>query len=103
MASRFEVPNVGNADTVAYYLEAKYKFTPKFYGAARWNQQLFDDVTNAAGAKEQWDHDIWRAEAAVGYRFTRHLQAKAQYSYAHQKGILQQGEQLAAFQLTLKF
>ncbi len=103
MASRFEVPNVGNADTVAYYLEARYKFTPALFGALRWNQQLFDEITNAAGAKERWDHDLWRAEAALGYRFTRHLQAKAQYSFSHQKGPLQQGQQMAALQLTVKF
>src|SRR2546430_13304757 len=40
---RFEVPRVGNADTFAYYVEAKYKFTPQFFGAIRWNQQLFGD------------------------------------------------------------
>ena len=42
--ARFEVPRVGNADTLAYYLEAKYKFTPQFFGALRWNQQLFSNV-----------------------------------------------------------
>jgi hypothetical protein len=103
MASRFEVPGVGNAETVAYYLEAKYKITPQLFAAARWNQQLFDDVTNAAGAKEAWDNDMWRTEFALGYRFTRHLQTKAQYSYSHQKGPLQQGEQMVALQVTVKF
>src|SRR6266567_2175095 len=28
--ARFEVPRVGDADTFAYYFEAKYKFTPQF-------------------------------------------------------------------------
>tara|TARA_B100000676_G_C17870915_1_gene728576 strand:- start:486 stop:617 length:132 start_codon:yes stop_codon:yes gene_type:complete len=40
---------------------------------------------------------------AIGYRFTRHIQAKAQYSYNHQSGAFQQGEQLLAGQLTLRF
>jgi len=103
MAARFEVPNVGNADTIAYYLESRYKITPKLFGALRWNQQFFDDVKNAAGADVPWDRDIWRAEVALGYRFTRHLQTKLQYSYSRQKGNLQEGEQMAAAQLTLKF
>lgn len=103
MASRFEVPNVGNADTLAYYLEAKYKFTPELFGAVRWNQQFFDDVPDGAGGRTPWDQDIWRAEVALGYRFTRHLQTKAQYSYSHQKGPFQQGEQMAAVQFTVKF
>ncbi|MFT5470833.1 MAG: hypothetical protein ACI8UO_005964 [Verrucomicrobiales bacterium] len=34
MASRFDVPTVGNADTVAYFVEAKYKFTPQLYWRA---------------------------------------------------------------------
>lgn len=103
IASRFEVPNVGDADSLAYYVEAKYKFTPRLFGALRWNQQLFDDVPNGAGGFQPWDQDIWRAEAALGYRFTRHLQGKVQYGYSHQKGPFQQGEQLLAAQLTLKF
>jgi len=74
MASRFEVPFVGNADTVAYYVESRYQFTPQFFGAPRWNQQLFDDVPNGAGGKEAWDRDIFRIDAALGYRFTRHIQ-----------------------------
>lgn len=98
MFSRFEVPNVGNADTVTYYIESRYKITPNVYGALRWNQQFFDDVAGVP-----WDDDIWRAEAAVGFKLSRHLLAKLQYSYAHQKGGLQQGEQMFAAQLTLKF
>ena len=103
MVARFEVPNVGNADTIAYYLESRYKFTPKLFGALRWTQQFFDDVKNAAGAAVPWDRDVWRAEAAFGYRFTRHIQTKLQYSYSQQKGKQEQGEQMAAAQLTLKF
>lgn len=101
--SRFEVPNVGNADTVTYYLETKYEITPQLFGALRWNQQFFGDVPNGGGGHEQWDRDMWRIETAVGYRFDRHVQAKLQYGYSHQQGFLQQGEQLVAAQLTIKF
>lgn len=101
--SRFEVPRVGDADTCAYYLEAKYKFTPKIFGALRWNQQFFGGVKNGSGGTTAWDNDVWRIDSALGYRFDRHLQAKLQYSYSHQKGTLQQGEQLVAAQMTIKF
>src|SRR5204862_2927930 len=47
--ARFEVPTVGNADTFAYYIEAKYKFTPQFFGAIRWNQQLFGMISHGIG------------------------------------------------------
>src|ERR1051326_4172164 len=42
--TRFQVPNVGDADTLAYYLETKYKITPQLFAAVRWNQQFFADI-----------------------------------------------------------
>ena len=101
--SRFEVPNVGNADLMAYYLELKYKITSGLYAAARWNQQLFGNVENGNGGQEAWDNDMYRIDVALGYRFTRHLQSKLQYSFGHRNGSLQQGEQLVAAQVTVKF
>lgn len=102
LASRFEVPNVGDVETATYYIEAKYKLDANWFAALRWNQQFFDEIP-AGAVDEPWDRDIWRAEAALGYRHSRHLQAKLQYSYSHQNGPFQQGEQLVATQLTLKF
>src|SRR4029450_9659308 len=49
--ARFEVPNVGDADTFAYYVEAKYKFMPQLFGAVRWNQQLFNTINNGYGGR----------------------------------------------------
>jgi hypothetical protein len=103
LASRFEVPRVGDADTVAYYLEGRYKLTPALFAALRWNQQFFADVDDDRGRGRAWDRDIARVDLGLGYRFNRHLQGKLQYSYAHQRGNLQQGEQLVAAQLTVKF
>jgi hypothetical protein len=102
-ASRFEVPNVGDAETVAYYLETKYKLTSRLFIGARWNQQLFDKIDVPAGPPLRWDRDMWRAETALGFRFDRHLQAKLQYSYSRQNGPIQQGEQMVAAQFTVKF
>ena len=100
---RFEIPHVGNADTVAYYVEGRYKLTPRLFAALRWNQQFFGDVDNDHGHDRTWDQDAWRVDSAIGCRLNPHVQAKLQYSYKHQRGDLQQGEQLVAAQLTLKF
>jgi hypothetical protein len=102
-ASRFEVPNLGGVQTAAYYLEAKYKINADWFVAGRWNQQFFEKIPNAAGMDERWDRDAWRAETALGYRFSRHLQTKLQYGYNHQNGPIQQGEQFVAIQMTMKF
>jgi hypothetical protein len=99
--TRFEVPRIGNADTLAYYLEAKYKITPQLFGALRWNQQLFDTIRDE-DERTRWGNDIWRIDAALGYRFTDYLQGKLQYSFSHQNSA-QEGKHLIAAQLTVKF
>ena len=101
--TRFEVPNVGDADMLGYYLETKYKITSGLYAALRWNHEIFGNVSNGAGGHEDWGNDMIRVDFALGYRFTRHLQSKIQYSFGHREGSLQQGEQLVAAQVTLKF
>jgi hypothetical protein len=99
--ARFEVPRLGNANTFSYYVEAKYKITPQLFGALRWNQQLFDTIRDE-GERTKWGSDIWRTDAAVGYRFTDYLQGKLQYSFSHQDSA-QEGDHLVAAQLTVKF
>ena len=99
--ARFEVPRVGNADTFSYYLEAKYKLTSQLYGALRWNQQLFGTVRDE-DSRAKWGNDIWRIDAALGYRFTDYLQAKIQYSLS-QENSMPDGGHLFAGQITAKF
>lgn len=99
--ARFEVPRIGNADTLAYYLEAKYKITPQLFGALRWNQELFGTIRDE-DHREKWGNDIWRIDAALGYRFTNWLQGKVQYSISQQDSA-QGGEHLVAVQLTAKY
>jgi hypothetical protein len=99
--ARFEVPRIGNADTFSYYVEAKYKITPQLFGALRWNQQLFGTVRDE-DERAKWGNDIWRIDAALGYRFTDYLQGKLQYSFGRQQ-TLRNGENLIAAQVTIKF
>jgi len=78
--TRFEIPNVGNADTLAYYVELKYQLAPQLFGALRWNQEFFGTVPNGYGGRAPWGHDVSRADMAIGYRFTAHTELKLQYS-----------------------
>jgi hypothetical protein len=98
--TRFEVPHVGHADTLAYYVEAKYKVTPQLFAALRWNQQLFGTVRDD-DEDVQWGNDTWRIDAALGYRFTNYLQAKVQYSFTRTSEKI--APHLIATQLTFKF
>jgi hypothetical protein len=101
--ARFEVPRVGDADTFAYYFEAKYKFTPQFFGAVRWNQQFFADVPDGYGGNIPWGDDIWRVDIAAGYRFTSHTQLKLQYSFQKETSGPGNDNHLIAAQFTLRF
>lgn len=100
--ARFEIPTVSNVDTFAWYLEAKYKFTPQLFGALRWNQHLFGDIRDTSGERVPWGRDLIRADTAVGYRFTAHTQLKLQYSLSHENGPLDYSHSVAA-QLTVRF
>lgn len=101
--ARFEVPRFGDADTFAYYFEAKYKFTPQFFGALRWNQQFFSDVPDGYGHNVPWGHDLWRTDIAAGYRFTPHTQLKIQYSVQHEESGPREFGHTFAAQFTLRF
>ena len=101
--ARFEVPRVGDADTFAYYFEAKYKFTPQLFGALRWNQQLFSNISEGAGGQVRWSEDLWRIDAAAGYRLTSHIQLKLQYSFQQETTGPHDDNHLIAAQLTVRF
>jgi hypothetical protein len=101
--ARFEVPRVGDADTFAYYVEAKYKFASQFFGALRWNQQLFGTVNNGYGQNIRWSPDLVRIDVAATYRLTAHAQLKLQYSFQHETTDPGQDNHLLATQLTVRF
>ena len=96
--ARFAIPEVGNADTLAWYVEAKYKFTPQLFGALRWNQQLFNTIDGG-----RWGRDTWRIDCALGYRFTAHTQLKLQYNLGHENLAPRDFYHLVAAQFTLRF
>lgn len=101
--STFEVPNVGDAEILSYYIEARYKFAPQWWLAARWNQSFSGELPNGKGGESDWDRDAWRVELALGHRFTERMQAKLQYSLGDKQGADQEGDHLLAAQVTLRF
>jgi hypothetical protein len=101
-ASRFAIPSLGDADSVAYYAEAKYKITPQLSGAVRWNQHLFASFPER-GTRVNWGRDLWRLDLAPSYRFTPHTQLKLQYSIEHEAGGPRDYAHEVALQFTLRF
>ncbi|MEY4939658.1 MAG: hypothetical protein RIQ93_1393 [Verrucomicrobiota bacterium] len=101
-AARFEIPLVGPADTLAYYVEAKYKLTPQLFGALRWNEQLYGSIPERS-SRVKWGLPVTRGDLAAGYRFTAHTQGKLQYSL--QRGDVGSRDygHLVSAQLTQRF
>jgi hypothetical protein len=102
-AARFVVPKVAYADTLAYYTEVKYKFTPRFFGALRWNQQVFGRIPDGRGGRTAWGRDTWRIDFSAGYRFTPHTQLKIEYNFRYEGTGAHDYSSLLATQFVLRF
>ena len=101
--ARFQVPRLGDANVFGYYVEGKYKITPQLFGALRWNQELFSSEPDPAGQPVATARDVWRIDAALGYRFTAHTQLKLQYSLARGDFTSSNLNGTFAAQFTLRF
>lgn len=101
-ASRFENPVIGDADVYSYYVEAKYKFTPQFFGAVRWNQQWFGHLSDEEVGSQPWGRYVSRIDLAGIYRLTENVQLKFQYSFQHSAwgGV---DNNTSAVQMTVRF
>ncbi len=99
--TRFEIPRLGNGKIFGYFLEAKYKLTPQLFGAIRWNQQFFNEISDGIGGEVQFAPDIARLELALIYRFTEHIQLKLEYYPEGEDGRALAHN--AAAQFTLRF
>lgn len=101
-ACRFEVPTVGDAELVSYYVEAKYKLGPRWFAAARWNQQLFGRMAERS-MEHRWGRNAWRIDLAPTFRLSANAQVKLQYSLQegdHDRGGL---THFVAAQATMRF
>jgi hypothetical protein len=96
----FDVPRVGEVDVLSGYIEAKYKITPQYWVVLRVNQSWFGDIP---GLTSSWDRNTSRLDLGLGYRYSTHIGAKFQYSYAQQQGPDTEGNHLFAAQVIVRF
>lgn len=55
----------------AYYIEGKYKLTPRIYAAGRFDQLLFSNIIDYGRDLETpWDYNINRLEIGFGYKLS---------------------------------
>lgn len=101
--TRFALPRIGDADTLAGYVEAKYKFTPQLFGAVRWNRQVFGTIPDGPRGPVHWGRAVSRLDLAPGYRFTPHIQLKLQYTWQAEPAAAPARTETFATQLTVRF
>ena len=102
--TRFELPVGGDADTFAYYIEAKYKLTPQLFAAVRWNQQFFDDIQAPIRTADFPGGMTCRAWIRpLIYRLTAHTQFKVQYNLQHEHDQDRGYGHTFAAQMTVRF
>jgi hypothetical protein len=75
MLDRWDVPNIGDRPTERLYnLELQRDLSPGFFAAARLGYIDFRPLEGTEGPdgdEVEWDRDVARYEASLGYRITR--------------------------------
>jgi hypothetical protein len=88
---------------VSGYFEVKQKFLSGFYAAFRYGTIRYNEISRSNGSKEAWDFNIWRAQAALGYRIFRNLDFRTEYMYNRTSGLPDPSDNLFSAQLRFEF
>jgi hypothetical protein len=100
----WEVPNVDDYPVdVSGYVEIKQKFLTGLYGALRYGTMRFNEIRLSSGEWAAWDFDIWRWQAALGYRIRRNLDVRAEYMFNHTAGPSDPRDNLLSLQCRFEF
>jgi len=100
--TRFEVPRVGDADAVSGYAEVKYRFTPIFAGALRYNFHHAGTIPHGS-ARARWGRDAQRIDIAPSWRLSPHVLLKVQASFQHEPGAPREDSTMLSSQITIRF
>jgi hypothetical protein len=72
----WEHPQLPDLKAVSGYVEAKYKFVPRWYAAVRLGGFEPAEVRNSAGELHPWDYPVRRAEYGLGFKPTPRVTTK---------------------------
>ena len=87
MLNRWDSPTLGTGlDSVAAFVEGRYKIAPAWYVAARWDHLGFAEVGHA-GERFSWDAPVRRFEAGAGYYWRRFVLTKLTVQHNRRDGV----------------
>jgi hypothetical protein len=101
--ARYIIPLVTHVDVLSWYLETKYKFTPRFFAAFRLDQQQYSHISDDNGPSVRWGRNTWAIDVAPTLRLAAHLQLKLQYSLQHEDDSPHPWGHVLVLQSTLRF
>ncbi len=87
--SSFAVPTLSSSLVARTgFLEARYRFHPRWQAATRLDHLTFSTVRGSqfAGAPTPWDAPVWRVESVLGYRPARRLELRAGWQHNWRMG-----------------
>lgn len=70
-----------SASLSSYFIEGKYKITPRLYTSTRFGQVLYDNLKLDNGTSFSWNYDISRIETGIGYKINRKAIIKGVWQY----------------------
>jgi hypothetical protein len=81
----------------------KYRFSPTFAGALRWNFQNPGTIPLKTGGRARWGRNVQRIDFAPTWRFSANSQFKLQFSLQHEPGAPRKNSRIIAAQFTVRF
>ena len=109
--SRWDVPFTwrppeGNAvSALGAWVEARYRFSPRWYLAGRVDRLGFSTITGTLfdGAPTSWDAPVERVEAGGGYYFRRNVIGRAAIQWNHRDSARARSRTFVAAQVSYWF
>ena len=91
-----------NLGAFGYYLEGKYTFIPRFYGALRFSGLWFNNVL-LYGVNQRWDFNVAEWEGGLGYFVERNVVVKLVRRESRIRGGSGPKDNLTVMQLAVGF
>jgi len=101
----YETPYVGeDLRQTSYFVEVETRPRPGVTLAVRWDEMIYDRITDGAGNKRRWDLSLRRVELAAVYRFTEAFSVKANHQLnSYGAGGFSLDHRISALQLVAGF
>lgn len=101
--ARYDLPMMQRLYSHAYFIEARYRLTPRFSAAVRWNQQFFSTIHQYAVPVGKWGLETERIDISATYRLSAYTKIQAEMSGYSRSPSTNREQLVFATRVTLRF